>query len=798
MLFADSGITWTIIGKNVILKPHKARKKVAVYSLTGSVMTPDKEPVINASLFDVNIRKGALTNEYGYFYMPLTEGKHTIRISYVACKDVYLHLDIHKNMSENVILKESGTAIKEVVVNGDVHSPLLSTQTGKRTLTAADINTEFSLLSSPDVVKVLQQTSGVASGVEGSSGLYVHGGENDENLFLLDHSPLYNINHSLGLFSSFNSDIIKNVDFYKSGFPARYGGRVSSVTDICTREGDLEKAKGTFSIGLLDGRLQLEGPIVKGRTSYNLALRRSWLDLISTPIFALVNKGQDDKYKIGYLFYDFNAKVTHHLNDHSLTWLSVYFGHDHYDIRDKDIDDNYYTTYTSDVSNDFKWGNMNATLNFSDRFSNGLSGDISAVYTQSKSVDGYGDDEYYTMDDIRHRTSMDLQYNKSKLYDIGIKADFDWHLGCFHHLRFGAGYTLHSFHPHTNRQAFYYGENAVDTTVMASSSKIESFETAFYVEDEMHLLPSLSANVGARSTLSIVRGCHYYHLDPRMAIKYQLNNTMAFKFSYTMMSQYVHRIASTYLDMPTDYWVPITDKIKPMRSWQIAGGGYFQPNNHFLFTLEGFFKRTYHQLQYRDWMGFQPAADRWEKDVMDGEGKSYGLEADARYSTARFLLSASYTLSWSWRYFNEMGNYWFRDKFDNRHKLFLTGRWNISRKTSMYASWQYHSGNRVTLPSQYVNLPDMPGEDAHEDAGYIYGKPNNYGVPAYHRLDVGFNFTHQTRRGYKSIWNLSIYNAYCHLNSMYVKLRRNNDGRILARCRGYIPVIPSVSYTLKF
>lgn len=800
MLFGDTGITWTITGRNVILKvmPSKKKKKTAVFTLSGSVMTPDKEPIINASLFDIDTRQGILTNEHGYFYMPLTEGKHTIRISYVAYKDIYLHLNIHKDLSKSIVLNENGMTIKEIVVNADARSPLLSTQTGKRTLTASDINTEFALLSSPDIVKVLQQSSGVASGVEGASGLYVHGGENDENLFLLDNSPLYNINHSLGLFSSFNSDIIKNVDFYKSGFPARYGGRVSSVTDIRTREGDLEKTKGTFSMGLLDGRIQLEGPIVKGFTSYNVALRRSWLDLISTPIFAIVNKGKDDKYKIGYLFYDFNVKITHHLNDHSLIWLSFYSGHDHYKIRDKDIDDNYYVTYTSDVNNDFKWGNMNATLNFSNRFSKRLSGDISAIYTQSKSTNGYGDEEYYTQDDINHRTSMDLQYNKSRLYDIGLKTDFDWHPDNFHHLKFGADYTLHSFHPQTNMQAFYYGDNVVDTTLIASSSQIKSCEIAFYAEDEMHLLPALSANVGARSSLFMVRGRHYYDLDPRIAVKYQLNDNMAFKFSYTMMSQYVHRIASTYLDMPTDYWVPITENIKPMYSRQTAGGVYFQPNSEFLFTLEGFFKRTYHQLQYRDWMGLQPAADRWEKDVMDGEGKSYGMETDARYSNARFMLSASYTLSWSKRFFNEIGRYWFNDKFDNRHKIYLTGRWNISPQTSMYASWQYHSGNRITLPSQYVNLPDIPGDDSHEDAGYIYGKPNNYNVPAYHRLDIGFNFTHRTHKGYIGIWNLSIYNAYCHLNTMYVKLRRDDEGKIQARCRGYVPIIPSISYTLKF
>ncbi len=635
--------------------------------------------------------------------------------------------------------------------------------------------------------------------MEGASGLYVHGGENDENLFLLDNSPLYNINHSLGLFSSFNSDIIKNVDFYKSGFPARYGGRVSSVTDVRTREGDLNKMKGSFSLGLLDGRIQLEGPIIKNRTSYNIALRRSWLDVMSKPVFAPVNKGRSNKFDMGYLFYDFNAKVTHHINGHSLIWLSLYSGYDHYNIHDKDSYDNTRQVYTSDTNNDFKWGNMNAALNYSCRFSRNLSADLSAIFTRSKSNNSYSEEEYYTEDNIRHRTSLDIQDNQSELFDTGLKADFDWHLNSRHHFRFGTSNMYHSYHPHNNRQAYNYGNDAIDTTALESSSKIHSNELAIYAEDEMHLSPSLSVNTGARSSLFSVRNHHYFRLDPRIALKYQLTNTIAFKMSYTLMSQYVHRIASTYLDMPTDYWVPVTDQIKPMNSRQIAGGIYYQPSRHLLLTLEGFYKRTNHQLQYRDWMGLQPAADRWEKDVMDGKGKSYGMEADARYSTRKLLLSASYTLSWNWRYFAEIDNSWFRDQFDNRHKLYLSARWHLSSHTSLYASWQYHSGNHFTLSTKYVNLPDLPGEKAWQEAGYIYGKPNNYSVPAYHRLDIGFNFSHKTPKGHERIWNISIYNAYCHLNTMYIKLNQNgNDGHFEAKCHGYIPIIPSVSYTLKF
>lgn len=774
------------------------KKPASFYALTGYVTNRSKEPIINATLYEPATHQVALTNEHGFFYMPLKPGHHEIRVSFMTCLPQMLHLDLHHNQSITIRLEEKELTVNEVIVDGDVRSPLLSTQTGKRTLTAEDINTEYSLLSTPDVVKTLQRESGVAGGVEGSSGLYVHGGENDENLFLLDSSPLYNINHSLGLFSSFNADIIKNVDFYKSGFPARYGGRVSSITDVRTREGDLHHVKGSASLGLLDGRLQLEGPIVKDHTSFNIALRRSWLDLISKPVIAIVNKHRKDKSKLDYLFYDFNARLTHHLNEHGMVWLSLYSGHDHYRIDDKENDSDPIAVYTSDTYNDFRWGNINASLNYSNRFSPQLSMDVSTIYTRSRSNNHYRDDEYFTSYGVEQHTGLDIQRNSSRLSDTGVKADFDWHAAHIHHLRFGGEYLYHTFHPHTSRQAYYFGKFDMDTTKVSSSDRIHSSEVGLYAEDEMHLTQQWSMNIGARASWTSVRGHRYFSLDPRTAMKYQFTDALAAKLSFTGMTQMVHRIASTYLDMPTDYWVSITNKIQPMRSRQIAGGFYAQPSPRWLLTVEGFYKRTRHQLQYRDWMGLQPAANRWDKDVMDGRGRSYGVEADARYTAPALTLIASYTLSWSQRQFDELGKDWFRDKFDNRHKVTVTGRWNISRTTSMYASWLFHSGNRITLPTQYVNLPDLPGDEPQDDAGYAYGKVNNFALPAYHRLDVGFNFRYQTRKGHERVWNLSIYNAYCHLNTMYVKMNRDTEGKIRPKCRGYVPTIPSVSYTMKF
>lgn len=265
-IFDGTGIKWEIRNEYVLLcRPDH-------YTFSGYVCENSGETLINVTVLDLNTLKGTLSNEHGFFSITLPEGKHKFRFSYIGYQDVVKEVDLSSNYKGVIYLKESSTSLKEVVVVADMNAPLRTTQTGKVSLTTEQLNTEFSLLSSPDLVKTLQSLPGVASGMELLSGMYVHGGKNDENLFLLDGTPLYQVNHLGGLFSAFNTDIIKNVDFYKSGFPARYGGRLSSVVDVRTKEGNTKEFHGTFSLGLLDGRIQFEGPIIKDKTSFNIAM----------------------------------------------------------------------------------------------------------------------------------------------------------------------------------------------------------------------------------------------------------------------------------------------------------------------------------------------------------------------------------------------------------------------------------------------------------------------------------------------------------------------------------------------
>ena len=823
-LFARTSITYNVQGRHVLLK--RVRNVPAkTYTVSGHVRDQQGELLINATVYDLNSRQGTMTNEYGYYSLTLPQGAHQLRVAYVGYCQLTLNIDLTGNLTRDVTLSSS-QQLQEVVVTADLNSPVVGTQMGKRSLSQADIKTEFALLSSPDVVKTLQRMSGVQEGIELASGLYVHGGNNDENLFLLDGTPLYNVNHSLGLFSAFNVDVVKNVDFYKSGFPARYGGRLSSVVDVRTNDGNRDRLHGSYRIGLLDGSVQVDGPL-GARTSFNVGLRRSWLDLLTRPIFAIVNSTNDEeKIRVDYAFHDFNAKITHSLNDRSLICLSLYSGGDqlttHDDWREKHYDQ---MLYSDVIDNKFRWGNFNAAIDWRYELSPKILANVTAFFTHNRASFRTSDDNRsYDADGRTSSVNYAEHSHRSTIYDMGYRTAFDFRPIPRHHIRFGHDYTFHVFRPQTSSQLRLWGDyQQTDTLSTDSHNSQNAHELTIYGEDQLTLSDRWSLNGGLNASLFVIRGKTFASVDPRLAVKLQLSPVLSAKASYTLMTQYVHKVSNAFLELPTDYWVPTTERLKPMHSHQLAAGVYWQPTHQWTLMAETYYKLTRHLLQYSSWSGLEPPAASWDTQVTDGKGRFYGLELDAQYRGKRLQADMAYTLSWNKRRFDEFYDKWFYDKFDNRHKLNLTMRYNISRKTQAYASWTYHTGNHMTFPTQYVQMPDLPdGKPAQltdfyspksyyeerEEMKFIYEQPNNITLPAYHRLDLGFNFRHTTKHGHERIWNLSVYNAYCHLNTLWndieyqtlpsnkVDLSSYEPFRV--KTRGYIPIIPSFSYTIKF
>jgi hypothetical protein len=397
---------------------------------------------------------------------------------------------------------------------------------------------------------------------------------------------------------------------------------------------------------------------------------------------------------------------------------------------------------------------------------------------------------------------------RSTIDDLGYRLAFDYRPSPRHHIRFGQDYTFHMFHPQTRQHKNYYGTGtAVDSLDRKSSYRNNANEWNVYAEDEVTLNKHWSFNMGLNVTMFSITGKWFVNADPRLAIKYQPMEKLSFKTSLTSMTQYVHKISNSFLELPTDYWVATTSRLKPMRSWQWAGGVYYQPARRWTLSVEGYYKQSKHLLQYSSWSGLEPPAERWDKFVMDGKGKYFGLEFDVAYKTRHLELTGAYTLSWNKRRFDNFYPEWYYDKFDNRHKINLTGRWQLTSKIAAFAAWNYHSGNHITVPTQTTVTPSVPEGlprklnpygYSFDERMYVFDTPNNYRLPAYHRLDIGFDFCHITKRGNERIWNLSFYNAYCHFNSLFVNIRQDNKGQFSIKNHAYIPIIPSFSYTIKF
>ena len=693
-------------------------------------------------------------------------------------------------------------------VSADRLRTAMRTQTGLVRLDSKELNRGFAVFSTPDLIKTLQLLPGVASGTELMSGLFVHGGTGGDNLFLLDGSSIYNTSHLIGLFSAFNTDVVDGVDFYKSGFPARYGGRLSSVVDVTTRDGDLYDYHGTFSLGLIDGRLQYEGPLVRGRTSFQFGLRRTWMDTVTIPAIAYVNhknKEIGSKVRGHYAFWDLNFGLTHHLSNRDVLRLRFFNGMDRLSVGNKDKDEDrndegtvLHTGY-DDMSGVLKWGSSTLGLMWNHTFSDKLASRIGTYYSYNISKVNYGIRYWEWEDDMDNYSCME-ETDRSGIHGIRAAADFDWEPTANHHIRFGASWEHHVYLPDRSLHQWYeMGKKKQEVTEYNVGNRYSGEEPAVYIEDEMTLMPGLTANASVRAALFLVKRKAYALPEPRLALRYDFSDAVALKASYVFMNQFEHRLQTTYVDLPTYLWLPTTSNIRPMHSQQAAGGVYTRLPHGMHLDVEGFWKTMKHIYEYAGPAAIYPPVDRWESSFTEGEGRAYGAEVSFGWEGEKTNVDVAYTLSWSERFFPEFSDRWYRDRNDNRHKFNITATHRFSKRFEIYGGWAYHSGNRMTVGTQGKYRGTIEEYDGRIFHYYerVYTGPNNIKMPDYHRLDVGMNFIRQRPDGKIRTWNISAYNAYCRLNTIYADVQVE-DYEYTGRSYGLIPIIPTFSYTLKF
>lgn len=686
------------------------------------------------------------------------------------------------------------------------------TQTGLNHLDASKLLSGYAVMSTPDIVKVLQTMPGVASGSELMSGLYVHGGTGSDNLYLLDGVPLYQVSHLAGLFSSFNSDIVESVDFYKSGFPARYGGRLSSVVDVNTKAGDFNEYHGSFSIGLIDGRFNIGGPIVKGKTSFNVSLRRSWLDVVTIPTFAIinaVNRKYGEKTWFGYSLWDVNGSITHKFSEDNVLRLNLYNGQDRMKLSNKSLptDDDPSTDISSVKVN---WGNSLASLDWNWRFDDKMSMRSMLYYTRYNGKMAYGYEDR-SNDTKVFSGDKEESGNISRVQDIGLKTDFWWMPAEKHLVRFGASVQPHFYRAERYAEYSRYvdGNETPDSTA-SNGAKYYGTEFSSYIEDEMKLTGWMSLNAGLRYSAYQTGRKVYHSLEPRAALTFSVHPSVDIRASYSEMSQFNHQVSSVYMDLPTNLWMPSTESVRPMRSRQVAAGVYARLPENMSLSVEAYWKTMSGLIEYVGKSTLFPPIDSWESQFTSGKGRTWGVEIQYQWVTAVDNLDFSYTLSWSQRHFEKIWNGWYADRFDNRHKINVSYTRKFTKRFDAYIAWCWHSGNRMTVADYMVDtrhvftMGDKPVKVEMEGFSIseipFYTRPNNVKIPDYHRMDLGCNWHRVTKRGNESIWNLSIYNVYCRMNPFYAVVGRNGmySSEIKARAYGLVPIIPSFSYTLKF
>lgn len=804
-VFSHENITYQFSGRYILLKKKKeSQTESRKFTISGYVTDAiSSETLIGTNILESNLKQGTSTNPYGYYSITLPEGQTSIRFSYLGYTTELRTFFLQQDTLLNIRMKDANLLKEVVIVSDKAESGNSATQMGAIEIPITQIKKTPSILGEADVMKAIQMMPGVQAGVDGSAGLYIRGGGPDQNLILLDGVPIYNVDHMFGFFSVFTPEAVKKVTLFKSSFPARFGGRLSSVVDVRTNDGDMEKYHGTFSIGLLTSKVNLEGPIVKGKTSFNISARRSYLDLIAKPFMP-----DDEKYS--YYFYDINAKINHKFSDRSRLFLSVYNGKDHFSAN---FDD---TTDFKD-GNNMNWGNTIVSARWNYIFNNRLFSNTTVAFNNyNMDINTYTHNQYPNNQNILLINRYSANYS-SGISDWNYQIDFDYNPTPTHHIKFGTGYLYHRFRPEVMTSKITDQENETiqrDTVYNSiSNSQIEGHEISAYAEDNFQICSRLRINYGLHLSLFHVQKQNYFSLQPRLSARYQLNKSVAFKAAYTQMSQYVHLLSSTPISMPTDLWVPVTQNIKPMRSNQYSLGGYYTGIQGWEFSVEGYYKDMRNVLEYKDGISFLGSSSGWENKVEMGKGRSTGIEFMVQKTAGKTTGWLAYTLSKSDRKFVKGGinnGERFPYKYDRRHNINLTINHQFSERIDIGASWVFYTGGTTTIPEEKTSVI-YPGNSSHNnafgdyfpeglpnigEASYIENR-NNYRLPSSHRLNIGINFNKKTKHGIRT-WNISLYNVYNEMNPTFVYRSKNNAQHAIIKKYTILPLIPSFTYTYKF
>lgn len=754
------------------------------YTVSGVIRDSQTgESLVGATINVVDLKQGGvITNDDGFYSLKLPKGNYIFQISYVGYKAITVNVDLYRNTVINEKL-EAGGELKEVTVTdsaANAANNIDKPQMGVNHLDITQASNVPVLLGEKDILKTIQLLPGVKSTGDASTGYYVRGGAADQNLILLDGAQVYNPTHLLGFFSVFNSDAIKDVNLYKSGMPAAYGGRLSSVLDIKTDEGNNNNYSAEGGIGLIASRIKVEGPLVKGKSSFMISARRTYADIF------LKLSGDSSLKGSSLYFYDLNSKLDYHMDDKNVLYLTVYNGQDNIGLKDN---------FGSE------WGNTAISFRWNHIYSNSLFANTSFVYSNyNYRIDNYIDNNIFNL--------------AARLSDYGLKQDFTWFAGSNNQFTFGWDVTHHDIQP---------GNITASATAIYNSTKIEdrnAYESAAYLSDEIKLNDKVNLVYGVRLDLFNVVGPgtfktydsegntsdsvmyksgevvkSYFNAEPRFTASYTINKQSSVKLSYNRNSQNIHLLSNSTSSLPTDVYIMSSNNVKPGIADQFSAGYYKNFNKYgdaFEFSAEAYYKRLQNEVDYKN-NAQLTANENVESQLLYGVGRAYGIELLLKKKYGRLNGWIGYTLSRVEDKFVGINNdQYFPARQDRTHDISVVGIYKLSNRLTFSSVFVYGTGNAATFPDGKYQVGGV--------TTYYYSGRNQYRLPADHRLDVGLTLAGKKHEKFESGWTFSIYNVYNHKNPYSVTFKDSdtNPPHSQAVETSLFGIIPSITWNFKF
>lgn len=765
------------------------------HTLTIQVADSAQIPVSNATV-KIN-KQERVVDSSGNIAIQLPSGIHRITISAVGHYTSSFTISLYSDTTIQVLVRSRESLLTNVVVtaSSNVHRNQMSTQS----LNITQIKKLPVVFGEVDPLKTITLLPGIKSGGEASAGIYVRGGGPDQNLVLLDGIPVYNPNHLLGFFSIFNGEAVKNIEVIKGGIPAEYGGRLSSVITVDTRDGNKDSLKGSGGIGLISSRVSLEGPIVKGKSSFILSARRTYIDQVAKLV------ARDTIGDNGYYFYDVNFKADYQLNKNNALYLTFYVGKDDFNFVDDDEDG-------PERRFNAIWGNTIAGLSWKQQLNKKLKQELALV-----------------RNDFNLDTKVSFGINgfvfSSGLTDYQLKNDWTLAANSWMKWKWGWQYTRHEFRPGAG------SSNAGVQEFKTSITDQYAREAAAYVSTDINITPQLNIIAGLRysyfnqigPTERVLYGpdgastgeterfgkgqsiARYHYPEPRFSALYRLPGKASIKLSYTRTIQYLHLATTSAATFPSDLWVPSGSLIQPAKAQQVAAG-YFKDfgNGAYEMSVETYYKTMSNQLEFKP--GAQLLLNQnIEGEMIFGKGQAYGLELFFQKKTGRLTGWIGYTLSRTERTFPDMNEGKpFPYRYDRTHDVSVVANYKLSRKWDASAIFVYGTGNALTMPTgRFVyNL----GYNEYEKQPVFtslnqYDKINDYRMPAYHRIDLAFTYTPkpQSTKRFKSSWVFSLYNLYNRQNPYFIYMDVDEDEQTIQGKKVFLfPILPGVTWNFKF